>query len=115
MAVIPFVKEEAEGGCYRYTWTGAVNGDTFEPAPLYARADATVQLTGTIGGATLTIEASLEKTPTNFFPAQDVVGNNISLAANGGEAISTGVVAALKPVLTGGASSTVNVILLARK
>jgi hypothetical protein len=68
---------------------------------------------GTLGGATITIQGSNELTPTNWATLHDVNGDDLAFTAAGMQVIAENVTH-IRPLLSGGAGSDVDVIMLAR-
>lgn len=75
-------------------------------------ADRTVQMLGTFGGATVVLEGSLDG-GTTWATLTDPQGNAISTSAALLEAVSEAV-PLIRPSLSGGAASTVTIILFVR-
>ena len=92
------------------TWVLAA-GDVGDPLRYPGAADRTVQISGTFGGATVTLEGSLDGS--NWLPLTDAKGAEIIVTAAALEAI-TELVMYVRPVVTGGAGTTVTVTLLMR-
>lgn len=112
MATITPVKESVEGGSFVATWTGVAPGDTCEPVQFGGAPDRSVQVVGTFGGATINIHGSNDGT--NYTSLTDPQGNDIAITAAKIEAISE-LTRYFKPVISGGAGSSINVILFMRK
>jgi len=96
------------------TWTPIAPGDTCEPIKkgLVDFVDRTVQVAGTFGGGTVTVEGSNDGT--NYSVLNNVQGTSLSLAAAGVRAVAETPLYT-KPVLTGGAASSLTVTLLCRR
>lgn len=94
-------------------WTGIAAGDTCTPYLVRNRYGfvGSVQISGTFGGATVTLEQSNDGT--TWFAATDTLGAAISATANEISEMSLASIY-LKPVITGGAGSNVNVIIVFR-
>lgn len=102
------------GGTNRPLRTTLTNADATSDAVPGGGAenDKTVSVGGTFGGATVTIQGTLDPgvSPT-WFTAHDPEGNPLAFAAADMQAIRENVVS-LRAVLTGGAGSTLVVHLL---
>lgn len=104
--------EDTNGRCRIISWTGIAEGDTCAAARLSQFADRTVQIEGTFGGATITIEGSLDTV--NFHVLTDPQGNAISAGSAKLEAISE-LTYDVKPVITDGSGSDITVTLLLKE
>lgn len=90
----------------RVVWTPLLNGDTGEPVRIPTDSDRTIQLTGTLSvGGELTMEGSLEETPTTWFILNDVAGADIVLTVLDGLTVLENVTW-VRPNITGGDGST---------
>lgn len=100
----------SEGDLYR--WQNIVNGDTCNAITVVAGQDQmTVQCYGTIGGATLTIAGTLAGS--TFQTLDDAYGVALSFTALTEATKPLGPnVTGIRPVLSGGAGSNVNVDML---
>jgi len=99
----------------KFSWalTNA-NGDGAPVGPNHADyADRNVQLVGTLGGATIVLQGSNDG-GTTWYSLDDPQGNDLSFTAAGGKAISE-VPELTRPLLTGGAGSSVTVLVMARR
>ena len=94
-------------------WAGIAAGDTCTPYLVRNRYGfvGSVQISGTFGGATVTLEQSNDGT--TWFAAADTLGAAISATANEISEMSLASIY-LKPVITGGVGSNVNVIVVFR-
>lgn len=94
-------------------WAAVTSADPAIPyrPPYVMSAVATVQISGTFGGATVTFEGSNDGV--TYFPLKDMSGVEISLTAAGLVDFSTGALF-VKPVVTGGTAESINVILAVR-
>lgn len=114
MAVIPFTRSEPSASKAKIvTWLAIENGDTaapFLPVELDT-AVASVQISGTFGGATLTFQQSNDGT--NWYTAKTPTGDNVTATAAGMFELSLSGLY-VRPNLSGGSSSSLNVILVAR-
>lgn len=93
------------------TWDLATGDDT-APIQMPDYADRCVQVNGTFGGATVTIEGSSDGV--NYDPLHDTQGNVVSFGASGFAQLLE-VPLYTKPVLNGGASVAVSVSITVRK
>lgn len=112
MAIIDPEITDGEGRTVIVRWALGP-GDTGRPVRYGGAADRTVQIIGTFGGATVSMEGTLEDTATTWMPLTDAQGNAISATANALEAI-TELVRQIRPVVTGGTGTNVTVLLLMR-
>lgn len=114
MAVVNFTRSEPSASVAKIvTWTAIANGDTatpFLPVELDT-AIASVQVSGTFGGATLTLQQSNDGT--NWFTAKTPTGDNVVATAAGMFEVSLSGLY-IRPSISGGSSSSINVILVAR-
>lgn len=116
MAVVNPTYTEGQGGTHRYVWSGIANGDTCTQVSLPGAPDVSIQVYGTFGGATLAIQGSLDAVlaTATFAPLQDPQGNALSFTAAGIDMLASSIVTWLKPVLSGGAGTTLTVVMLAK-
>jgi hypothetical protein len=114
MAVISFTRSEPSASVAKIvTWTAIANADTatpFLPVDLDT-AVASVQISGTFGGATLTLQQSNDGT--NWFTAKTPTGDDVVATVAGMFEISLSGLY-IRPSIAGGSSSSINVILVAR-
>src|SRR6478609_3369664 len=101
------------GEAFTYTWTllTETNSDGI-PVTAIGSADRTVQVTGTFGGTTVTLQGSLDGT--NWVTLNDPLGNAISFTATGLKAVLENC-NYIRPKLTGGSSASITVKLLVRQ
>lgn len=94
-------------------WTGISTGDTINSyaIPDEFGAIGCVQITGTFGGATITLEVSNDGT--TWFNLTDLQGAGISATANKFADFTTAAIY-IRPAITGGSSDSVNVRLAFR-
>jgi hypothetical protein len=114
MAVIPFTRSEPSASKAKIvTWTAIENGDSADPfLPVdLDTAVASVQIGGTFGGATLTFQQSNDGV--TWFTAKTPTGDNVVATAAGMFELSLSGLY-VRPNLSGGSGSSVNVILVAR-
>lgn len=91
------------------TWTGettAGNASIARYAPLTSLATASVQVSGTIGGATVALQGSNDGE--TYATLKDVTGANLSFTAAGYAEFSSGA-AFIKPLISGGTGDSINV------
>ena len=100
-------------GVPRVVWGGLAPGDTGNAYLVRNRYGfvGSVQISGTFGGATVALEQS--NNGTTWFAAEDPVGAAISATANSIWEISLAA-AYLRPTITGGTGSNVDVIIVFR-
>jgi hypothetical protein len=114
MAVISFTRSEPSASVAKIiTWTAIANGDTASPFLSVGldTAVSAVQISGTFGGATIVLQVSNDGT--NWFTAKTPTGTDVSATAAGIFELSLSALY-VRPSLSGGSSSSVNVILAAR-
>ena len=94
-------------------WTGIAAGDTCTPYLVRNRYGfvGSIQISGTFGGATVTLEQSNDGV--TYFPATDTLGSAISATAGEMSEMSLAAVY-LKPVITGGSGGSISVIIVFR-
>lgn len=113
MAVVNAVEVETRvSGIHVYKWTPVTEADTCAPLMLPHFADKTVQVTGTFGGATITMNGSLNPgaSPTAFgIHKPDSVA--MTFATAGGFAVLENVTQ-IWPSTAGGTGSSLTVWLL---
>lgn len=73
--------------------------------------DKSISVAGTFGGATVTIQGSLDPAAAAYQTLHDPEGNNLAFTAAGCQAVRENVYL-LRPVLSGGAGSTITVFML---
>lgn len=91
------------------TWTGettAGNASIQRYAPMVSLSTASVQVSGTIGGATIVLQGSNDGV--TYATLKDLQGNNLSFAAAGYAEFSSGA-AFIKPSISGGTGDSINV------
>ncbi len=97
-----------------YKWVLA-DGETGKDIIIPSEADVSVQAFGSFGGATLTIEGSLDPDPRlfNYFTALKYDATPFTLTAAGGD-LAVQNFYRMRPRLTGGSSASVTVFMLVR-
>jgi hypothetical protein len=94
------------------TWSGLLSGDDGDPAGYGDFADRSVQVTGTLSGATVTIQGSLDGN--TWATLTDPTQNELVFSSLKIEAITEATVY-VRPVVTGGdANTNVTVLLFGR-
>lgn len=88
-------------------------GDDGQPIRWAGAADRTVQVIGSFGGATVTMQGTLEQVPTTWASLTDIQGNAIAMTAAGIETI-TELTRYIRPIVAGGTGTAVTVMLLMR-
>lgn len=115
MAAITRTTDKITRGSHWWTWSAIGNADTAteigDDEGIVAFADKTVQVDGTFGGTTVTLEGSNDGA--SWFGLSDPQGTAISFTAAGLSAILENP-RYIKPVMTGGAASSINVRLVGR-
>jgi hypothetical protein len=96
------------------TWTGATNGDTFQPIPTEFAdySDRSIQVSGTFGGATVNLQGSNDGT--NFANLSDPQGVAIGFTASGIKQVLEAVLYQ-RPAISGGTGSSINVSMFLRR
>jgi hypothetical protein len=105
------VEEQVRAAAYR--WTDYSTADTSTPIKVQNMQGlaGSVQVTGTFGGATITLQGSNDGT--NFVTLKDSAGTAISVTAAGMAEFSTAALY-LKPTSTGGTADNVTVTVILR-
>lgn len=100
-------------GVPRVIWDGMVTGDTINAFTLQQQFGlaASVQVVGTFGGATVTLQVSNDGT--NWATARDVLGNLISFTAAGYAEMSVSA-AYIRFAIAGGAANDIDAIVVLR-
>lgn len=102
-----------DGSVVQATWTNITNTDADgSPISFCEWADRCVSVTGTFGGATLTVQGSNDGT--NWFTLNNAQGTAATFTAAGLKQIVE-VPKLMRPVLTGGTGSTLAVIAILRR
>lgn len=94
------------------TWSGLTTGDTGRPLEMVGWADRSVQITGTFGGATLTLQGSNNGSTWNTLT--DPQGNEIVLTSQKIEQIME-ITRYIRPSVSGGSGASINIITLVRR
>lgn len=110
--VSPVLNRTAEGVPY-LLWENVATGDTLNPYAVNARLglDASVQLAGTFGGATVKLQQSNDNA--TYFDMKDTGGTTISATAAAIFNFSSAAVY-LRPAITGGTGDAVDIYLVLR-
>lgn len=113
--IVPSVVPAPEGShkVMIVTWANMANGDVGEAVALSQYSDRSVQVIGSLNGAQLTLEGSLESQTTNFSVLTDTKENDLVITTNKIETIMQ-LVRWLRPVVSSGAGANVTVIVLLR-
>lgn len=111
MATITPTRAEHPGPSYLLTWETMGNDDTGTAVKIPGAADKTVTVTGTFGGATVTLQGSNDNT--NWFTLTDPQGNDIAFTAAGMEIIMENPLW-IRAITVGGSGTDVDVLVLAR-
>lgn len=96
---------------YVVSWKNLAGTDSGTPVSIGEYYDRSVQISGTFGGATVTIEGSNDGV--SYFPLTDPQGNAISKTTGGIEQIME-LTRFVRPVVTGGTGSNINVFMYVR-
>lgn len=100
------------GAVPRVTWAGIVTGDTLDALALPGSTSAaSVQFSGTFGGATVKLQASNDGT--TFYDMKDASGTTISATAGAYFEFSTAAVY-IRPSIASGSANSVNAIVRLR-
>lgn len=113
MAVVPAVVTEIgrqDRSCYKVTWTGVTENDTCAPVSFPDHNDKSIQVLGTFGTTSVAIHGSNDG-GTTFAPLNDPTGTVIGISAAGIKAVLENT-EQIKPVLTGGSSTSVTIAML---
>lgn len=118
MATIPVSdsNELNRAGTRRAEWDALTTGDDGQPIDWSEFADRSVQVYGTFGGATVTMQGSNDPgpTPTNWNTLTDLQGNALAFTAAGLEMIAEPT-CWVRPVVTGGAGTSINIQMFLRR
>lgn len=112
MAVVGNTHTDLSGAVGRaslVTWSALATSDTGTPLSSAAFADRSVQVNGTFGGSTVTIEGSNDGI--NYTTLTDTAGAALSFTVAGIRQILQ-ITRYIRPLVTGGAAAAVNVNLL---
>lgn len=115
MATVSYTVESAEGGRKTVKWASMANGDygqAFEVPQWARKAVMLVQVAGTFGtGGAVTIQGSLEETPSNWVNQPDFMGTTISITSAGMVELRYPV-RWLRPAVSGDASTSLTIYLM---
>lgn len=113
MAIIQFTAEMPTEKCLSAAWAGLSTGDTASPLTIGGTMGAVgaVQVAGTFGGATVTLQASNDGT--NWVTVKSLLGLDVSLTAAGLAEFSTGALY-IRPAISGGTGDDVDVTVVLR-
>lgn len=114
MATITQARSQPAGnGIEKVLWEALTENDTAQAVipSATAPAIASVQVTGTFGGATVVLQGSNDGT--NYFTLKDTVGSDISFTAAGGADFSVGCLQ-IRPSASGGSSQDVDITVIMR-
>ena len=113
MATVSPVIDRTIAKIPRVIWEACATGDTINSLPISEQwgLAASVQASGTFGGATVVMQHSNDGT--NWFTAKDLQGNDISLTADGIAEFSLSS-AYIRPAISGGSGDDVDVIVVFR-
>lgn len=104
-------------GVTTFTWANATNGDTFTQASMHSieGAVAAVHVTGTFGGATVSLQGTLRGSPhaPNWTTITDTSGSRIETTVQVLREFSTAV-PFIKPEITGGSGTNVTIVVAVR-
>lgn len=100
----------AVGNAAVYTWSALATGDTGALLSSAAFADRSVQVGGTFGGATCTIEGSNDGV--NFATLTDTAGVALTFTTAGLKQILQ-ITRYIRPSISGGAAASININLVA--
>lgn len=115
MAVIAAVRTEGPGRTYRYTWDSMAGGDSGEPVSIPGASDKTVQISGTFGTSTVSIQGSLYAADSGVYAnLTDPQGNALTAIAAAALESITENTTWIKPVVAAGSGTPITVVLLAR-
>lgn len=113
MAVRAYTATELTKGVVQVLWTGLLNTDTGSWYTAPAHADRSLQVYGTFGGATLTVQGTNETgTPSNAATLNDPSSTALTVTAAKIEAILEPTVQIRPSVAGGDGTTTLTMILL---
>ena len=112
MATIVVAVSDRPAQSFLAAWQGLSSGDVGQAIDYVGHADRTVQIVGTFGGATVTLEGSLDGT--NWATLNDAQGSPISMTSSGIEAV-TEMVLYTRPKVVGGTGVSVTALLMMRR
>lgn len=104
--MIPYQQQSPANGIrsvQQITWASMTQDEVGQALPMAMYSDRSVQVTGTFGGATVSIEGSNDGV--NYFTLVDPQGNNLSFVTSRLEAILE-MVLYVRPKVTGGDGTT---------
>lgn len=103
-------------GTRRAEWLALTTGDDGQPINWSEFADRSVQVYGTFGGATVTMQGSndLGPVPTNWNTLTDLQGNALAFTVAGLEMVAEPT-CWIRPVVTGGVGASLNVQMFLRR
>jgi len=114
VAVVLATESWIQKGVYRVFWDGLAAGDSGSGVAVAALADKTVQVLGTFGGTTITIEGSNDGGTTwNTLNDTRGEGNGLSITSADTRQVLENP-RLIRPLSTGGAGANVDVILICR-
>jgi hypothetical protein len=115
-AAITRIDKHKDRDCWAVVWGPLIAANLDGAAvEMPGAADRSVQLQGTFGTATVTLQGCNEATPVNWHPLTDPQGNDIAKTASDLEAVSE-VTRWVRPLASGAdGATTVTVTLLMRK
>jgi hypothetical protein len=113
MATIPAVRSSIQHNIEKVTWETLTDADTATAViPMGVGSLAgSVQVIGTFGGCTVTIQGSNDNS--NWATLKDLYGANLSFTAAGIADFSTAV-GYVRPIVTGGTAEDIDVIVVFR-
>lgn len=95
-------------------WANMASADVGAPVELPGYADRSVQIEGTFGDGTVTLQGSDQDSPSSYHPLTDPQGNDIAKTAADLEAV-TEITRWTRPSVSGTTATGVTVILTARR
>ena len=115
MAVInPTINREIvpDGSVLRVIWSNMLTGDTGAPISLPSHSDRSVQVFGTFGGATCTIEGSNDG-GTTYAALTNTGGTSLAILAAALHQVLQ-ITQVIRPNITGGAAASITVAMIVR-
>lgn len=106
------INPESNGQSVTAVWASMGNADTGTAVDYNHFLDRSIQVTGTFGGATVTVQGSNDGT--NFATLSDYQGNLLTLTAAGLKPIAEGV-RYIRVITSGGSGTVVTVTLFAER
>lgn len=111
MATIKNVDTNPIRGVAQFLWEAVTEADVGAATKCAQYSDKTVQVVGTFGGSTLTMQGSNDGT--NWFTLTDPAGANVAFTVTGAKLIAENPLY-IRPSCTGGASTDLDVYVIGK-